>query len=552
MSAKDSPSQHAADTIAAGAGLNEPSIVRILTSEGPEAMRRLIEIGARFDRDANGDLALGREAAHSQRRILHAMGDATGAEIVRALRAAVAAAPGIEVLTQVFAWDLVCFEERITGLTALHPDGSSQLHLAPAIVMATGGMGQLFERTTNPVEVTGDGMAMATRAGAKLLDMEFVQFHPTALNVGRDPMPLVTEAVRGEGAILINDQAERFMLDLHPDAELAPRDVVARGIWSQIAAGREVFLDARECLGQRFPERFPTVFKLCMEHGIDPRRSLIPVSPASHYSMGGLAVDEWGKTSLTGLWACGEVTASGAHGANRLASNSLLEGLVFGARVAESVGEAIDARGMELEPSEEKLAESFSRASDAQSSNGRSSDGMSSNGMSSATGASAIRTSDVSITNRQISIPRSESTSVQVCDAVDHDSKVSVVKREILRLRRCMWRNAGLVRSDQSLRQAMVEIQEIENRLFALIDQEACPTPLQGEARNLLSLARLVVYPRPCSAAKVVAATFVPIIRRRIQLGAVDSLSESRPCPHFHLNLRRIPELKTPPIHRSR
>jgi L-aspartate oxidase len=205
------------------------------------------------------------------------------------------------------------------------------------VVFATGGIGRLYRYTTNPVQATGDGIAMAARAGAVLADMEFVQFHPTALSIGRDPMPLVTEAVRGEGAILVNDLGERFMLTAHPDAELAPRDVVARAIFEQQQRGRSVGLDARSAIGERFPQEFPTVFGFCMEAGIDPRLENIPVSPAAHYHMGGIAVDEWGRTSLPGLWACGETSATGVHGANRLASNSLLEALVYGLRVAKDI-----------------------------------------------------------------------------------------------------------------------------------------------------------------------------------------------------------------------
>jgi len=204
-------------------------------------------------------------------------------------------------------------------------------------VLATGGLGQLYLHTTNPKEATADGLAMAARAGARLVDLEFVQFHPTALATGADPMPLLTEALRGEGAVLVNDQGLRFMIGEHPDAELAPRDVVARAIWKQSMAGHGVFLDAREAVGEEFPEHFPTVFHLCQEHGLDPRTQPIPVAPAAHYHMGGIDVDENGRTSLPGLWACGEVAATGVHGANRLASNSLLEALVFGARVADDL-----------------------------------------------------------------------------------------------------------------------------------------------------------------------------------------------------------------------
>ena len=333
----DAPALHAADTIAAGAGLNDPDVVAILTSEGPRRVEALLALGARFDRDAGGRLSLGREAAHSRRRILHAHGDATGAEMVRTLSAAVEQAPEVEVFERTFAIDLATIDGQVAGVIAEHPDGRRVLHAAPAIVLATGGLGRLYSRTTNPVESTADGLAMAARAGARLVDVEFVQFHPTALAAGADPMPLLTEALRGEGATLIDDLGERFMLGEHPDAELAPRDVVARAIWRRLAAGRTVYLDATTAVGEAFPERFPTVFELCRRQGLDPRRQPIAVSPAAHYHMGGIDVDASGRTSLSGLWACGEVSATGAHGANRLASNSLLEALVFGARVAEDL-----------------------------------------------------------------------------------------------------------------------------------------------------------------------------------------------------------------------
>ncbi len=342
VGADDSPALHTADTLAAGAGLNDPDVVALLTGEGPERIRALLALGARFDRDPAGQLALGREAAHGRRRILHAR-DATGAEIVRTLSEAVRQAPEIRVEEGAFAVDLVLDGPRVAGVLAIHADGGRVLHLAPAVVLATGGLGQLYLHTTNPLEATGDGLAMAARAGVRLVDLELVQFHPTALAAGADPMPLLTEALRGEGAVLLDGRGRRFMLDEHPDAELAPRDVVARAIWRRRVAGEEVVLDARAAVGDAFPERFPQVFEICRSHGLDPRIEPIPVAPAAHYHMGGIAVDADGRTSLPGLWACGEVSSTGVHGANRLASNSLLEALVFGARVAEDLRRAIPA-----------------------------------------------------------------------------------------------------------------------------------------------------------------------------------------------------------------
>jgi len=339
----DSPRLHAIDTQRAGAGINDEKIVEILTRDAPARVEELLALGAAFDRTDAGELALGREAAHQRRRIVKAGGDATGHEILKTLIEAVGNDPSIEIVEEVTARDLIVVENVVRGVHATdNQTGATIAFRAGAVVLATGGMGRLYRYTTNPVEATGDGIAMAARAGALLADMEFVQFHPTALAIGRDPMPLVTEAVRGEGATLVNDLGERFMLGIHPDAELAPRDVVARAIFEQQQRGRSVGLDARSAIGDEFPARFPTVFGFCIAAGIDPRVRNVPVAPAAHYHMGGIAVDEWGRTSLERLWACGETSATGVHGANRLASNSLLEALVYGSRVA---GDIAAARG---------------------------------------------------------------------------------------------------------------------------------------------------------------------------------------------------------------
>lgn len=332
----DSPAAHAQDTLAASDGLAAPEGVRILTEEGPARIAALLALGTRFDRDAAGRLALGREAAHGCARILHANGDATGAEIVRALRQAVESAPTVEVFEGTFACDLVREQGRVVGALARHPGDAAVLHLARAVVLATGGIGQAYRHTTNPSENTGDGLAMAARAGARLADLEFVQFHPTALDVGADPMPLLTEALRGAGATLVDDRGTRFMTRFHAAGELAPRDVVARALWEMRRQGRRTLLDAR-MIGTRIESAFPTALRHCLNHGFDPRREPVPVSPAAHYHMGGVAVDTHGRTSLPGLWACGEVSCVGVHGANRLASNSLLEAMVFGARVGRDL-----------------------------------------------------------------------------------------------------------------------------------------------------------------------------------------------------------------------
>ncbi|HEV3092549.1 MAG TPA: L-aspartate oxidase [Candidatus Cybelea sp.] len=347
MGADDSPRLHAIDTQRAGAGISDTKIVEILTQDAPARVEELLELGAAFDRNDEGELALGREAAHQRRRIVKAGGDATGHEILKTLIEAVHEHPSIEVVENFTAEDLVVAAGGIAGVYATENASRESVEfLSGAVVLATGGAGRLYRYTTNPVEATGDGIAMAARAGAVLADMEFVQFHPTALAIGRDPMPLVTEAVRGEGAILVNDLGERFMRAVHPDAELAPRDVVARAIFEQQQRGRSVGLDARSAIGARFPQAFPTVFRFCMDAGIDPRLENIPVAPAAHYLMGGIAVNEWGRTSLEHLWACGETSATGVHGANRLASNSLLEALVYGSRVAEDIAGAAPSAGV--------------------------------------------------------------------------------------------------------------------------------------------------------------------------------------------------------------
>jgi L-aspartate oxidase len=356
----DSPALHAADTLAVAGELGDPAAVARLTTEGPERLAQLLALGARFDRDPSGQLDLAREAAHSRARVLHAR-DATGAEVVRALGASLGEQSGLSVFESALALELVLDGGRLAGVIARHADGALVLHRARAVVLATGGIGQVFARTTNPPEATGDGLALAWRAGARLADLEFVQFHPTALDVGADPMPLLTEALRGAGATLVDADGRRLLAGAGPQAELLPRDVVARALWSAIASGRRALLDARQAVGEAFPERFPTVFEACRKHGLDPRLEPIPVAPAAHYHMGGVDVDLAGRTSVPGLWAAGEVACTGVHGANRLASNSLLEALVFGARVARSVGEALPhlrrpAGALELPPFAPALA----------------------------------------------------------------------------------------------------------------------------------------------------------------------------------------------------
>jgi len=428
----DSPASHAADTLAVSGGIGDAEAVELLTRRGPRRVLELVARGARFDHeghDGSGELAFGREAAHSAARILHAGGDATGAEMVRALTQAVLETPWIEVLEETFAEDLVVEGGRVVGLLVrdARPSGDRRLRAlaSGAVVLATGGIGQAWRHTTNPLEATGDGLAMAARAGAALADLEFMQFHPTALAGARDPLPLLTEALRGEGAVLLDGAGRRFMLDEHPRAELAPRDVVARAIFRRRAAGDEVFLDAREAVGERFPERFPTVFARCREQGFDPRHELLPVTPAAHYHMGGVATDLRGRTSIAGLWACGEVASTGAHGANRLASNSLLEALVFGAEAGEDVVRSAPARP------DARLAWRAARRATA-------------------SGGAPI------------------------------DEERSRAARA--RLREVLWQNVGVERDGERLRAALSELEEIA----------ADPAASSGELRSLVTVGRLV------------------------------------------------------------
>ncbi|WP_419320155.1 L-aspartate oxidase [Caulobacter sp. ErkDOM-E] len=351
LSADDTPALHAADTAAAGAGLCDLEAVELLTREGPDAVRALAALGAPFD-TKDGDFTLSLEAAHSKARVARVGGDGAGAAIMAAVITAVRAAPAIEVREKARARRLLQDATgRVVGVLA-EIDGKLVEILSPSVILATGGVGGLYAVTTTPAEVRGEGLGLAALAGAVIADAEFVQFHPTAIDIGRDPAPLATEALRGEGAILRNADARAFMADYHPARELAPRDVVARAIHAEREAGRGAFLDATVVVGGHFPKEFPAVFEACMSGGVDPRRAMIPVVPAVHYHMGGVATDLDGQTSLPGLYAAGECAATGVHGANRLASNSLLEAAVFGARAGRAAAKEHHAAGqpVSLEP----------------------------------------------------------------------------------------------------------------------------------------------------------------------------------------------------------
>ncbi|WP_327296074.1 L-aspartate oxidase [Streptomyces sp. NBC_01197] len=342
----DTPQQHLDDTLVAGAGLCDEAAVRTLVTEGPDAVRRLIATGARFDTDETGGIALTREGGHHRRRIAHAGGDATGAEISRALVDAVRAA-ALRAVENALVLDLITDSEGRTAGVTLHVMGEGQHDgvgavRAPAVVLATGGMGQIFSATTNPAVSTGDGVALALRAGAEVSDLEFVQFHPTVLFLGagaEGQQPLVSEAVRGEGAHLVDADGVRFMTGQHELAELAPRDIVAKAITRRMQEhGTEhMYLDARHFGAEMWEQRFPTILAACRSHGIDPVTEPVPVAPAAHYASGGVRTDLHGRTTVPGLYACGEVACTGVHGANRLASNSLLEGLVFAERIADDI-----------------------------------------------------------------------------------------------------------------------------------------------------------------------------------------------------------------------
>jgi L-aspartate oxidase len=400
LGAGDSPELHRRDTLAAGAALCDAAAVEVLVEEGPARVRELQAAGARFDLQPGTDrLMLGREAAHSRKRIVHAHGDQTGAEVARTLVSRVRRSKQIRVLEKARVLDLIVHRGQCVGVRASVQGDATEI-IADVTVLATGGGGQVYRYTTNPVVATGDGYAIAHRGGATLADMEFVQFHPTALDTPENPLALISEAVRGEGATLVNEKGARFMKKLHKLAELAPRDIVARAIARQQRAGHRVYLDARK-LSSTFARRFPGILALCSARGIDPRRELIPVTPAAHYMMGGIVTDLCGKSNLERLYAVGEVSRTGVHGANRLASNSLLEGLVFAERVARDIIQAAEL------------------------------------------GA----------------VPKAGKWKVPVLEDRGAAQVAADVVREV------MWRDAGVIRTAPGLRSARARLQEIERRL---------------------------------------------------------------------------------------
>ncbi|MEO1207781.1 MAG: L-aspartate oxidase [Pseudomonadota bacterium] len=340
----DTPKSHTSDTIKAGGGLVDEAVAHTIAAEAPDRIADLLRYHVPFDRDLQGHFVLSREAAHSEKRVVRVTGDRAGHAIMQALIATVRKTPSIRVLEGFAAEDLIMSDGAISGVRLMRTrlDGDTAYELVPAnaVILATGGLSGLFAATTNPEYARGEGIGMAARAGATIADPEFVQFHPTALDVAARPTPLATEALRGEGATLVNKDGRRFMPAIHDDAEMAPRDIVARAVFEENASGRGSYLDCREAIGADFKVRFPTVYAHCQRHGLDPETDLLPVTPAAHYHMGGIATDLNARTDVPGLWAIGEVAATGLHGANRLASNSLLEATVMAARAAGDIASA--------------------------------------------------------------------------------------------------------------------------------------------------------------------------------------------------------------------
>ena len=428
----DSPALHAADTIRAGDGLCDETSVRVLVEEGPRYVRELLEWGTGFDREANGRPALGREAAHTVRRVLHA-GDATGREIGRVLWERVRAFREVEVVDHALVTEVLVEDGRVSGVAYFDAGGARQDVRADATLLATGGAGQVFRDTTNPTVATGDGIALAYGAGARVADLEFVQFHPTALNLAGAPRFLISEALRGEGAKLVNADGEAFMTRYHPDGDLAPRDIVARSIAREAErSGGPIVLTLAHLDAAYVRRRFPTIDEMCRRIGLDLARDPIPVGPAAHYIMGGVESDEWGRTSLPGLYAAGEVACTGLHGANRLASNSLLEGLVFGARAAAA---------MQQSPT-----------------------------------AAALKSDCVMVDGSWLMAGADQS-------AVTIHARPSAISSEAVR--DLMWRCAGLFRTREDLAQAVAA-------LDAEYAAAARPTAEGWRHRNLVTVARLI------------------------------------------------------------
>jgi len=460
VGADDTPALHAADTLRAGDGLCDEAAVDTLVEDGPRFVLELLDWGARFDRDADGRPALAREAAHSVRRVLHA-GDATGREIGRVLWERVRSLPSVETIDHALVTDLIVEDGHARGLRYFNAADVNREVRARAILLATGGAGQVFRETTNPAVATGDGVALAFHAGARVADLEFVQFHPTALKLAGAPRFLISEALRGEGARLVNERGEAFMTRHHPDGDLAPRDVVARGIARESEhTGGSVYLTLAHLDPDYVRHRFPTIAAMCAQAGLDLARDRIPVGPAAHYMMGGVDTDEWARTSVPGLFAAGEVACTGVHGANRLASNSLLEGLVFGARAALAMQEL--PRAAALKP-DRVMAEGSNPVAHVRD--------RSDHEPSALSPPASAPDDNVGAMARLAEAPEARRR------------QPSAMDREAIR--DLMWRNAGLFRS----RDALVEAVEILARAGA---PSALSPAEQSRHRNLLTVARLI------------------------------------------------------------
>ncbi len=461
----DNPELHAADTIRAGDGLCDEIAVRVLVEEGPRYVTELVEWGTAFDREADGRLARGREAAHSVRRVLHA-GDATGREIARVLWKRVSALPQVETINHALVTELVVEDRAVVGVRFVDQQGCLREARAGAVLLATGGAGPVYRDTTNPPVATGDGVALGYHAGAEVADLEFVQFHPTALKLPGAPRFLISEALRGDGARLVNLRGEPFMAAYHRDADLAPRDVVARSIVREMErTGGSVFLTLAHLEATYVRQRFPTIDAMCRQLGLDLAHDPIPVGPAAHYMMGGVYTDEWGRTSLAGLFAAGEVACTGVHGANRLASNSLLEGLVFGARAASAMGSGFAVQSRHS---------GWVRAADRAQAAGRSG------------------------RQRASHVPVSEGAGAPAGE--DATRQDAVTLRDTADVQRVMWQSVGLFRSRAGLERATAALDAAHAAAHGAL-QPPAPEPGGAPAHvnlaalqylNLVTVARLI------------------------------------------------------------